>query len=74
MENVCACLDVSHNGEQEIDMSTQGGLNRRIRIRFPLEARNFSHFQSVQTDSGSLPTFYHVGTLNSFPGNKAARA
>ena len=56
-----------HNGKRVMDMSTQGALNRRIKVRFPEEARNVSHFQNAKIGCGALPNFHPVGFRGSFP-------
>jgi hypothetical protein len=45
--------------------------DRGSRVRFPAEAGNFSLHHSVQNGSGTHPTFYPMGTEDSFPGGKA---
>jgi hypothetical protein len=36
-------------------------------VHFLIEVNNFSHFDSVQTDSGVHPVSYPVGIWGSFP-------
>jgi hypothetical protein len=48
--------------------------DRGSRVRFPAGAGNFSLHHRVQNDSGAHPASYAMGTRNSFPGSKAARA
>jgi hypothetical protein len=44
------------------------------RFRLPAGARNFSFHHRVQTDTGTHPASYPVGTGASFSGDKAAGA
>jgi hypothetical protein len=43
----------------------------KARVRFPTD-QDFSLFHSVQTDSGSKPNSYPIGTGGPFLGGKAA--
>jgi hypothetical protein len=44
------------------------------RVRFPVEAGNFSVHHRVQNDSGAHPASYAMATRGSFPGDKAVGA
>jgi hypothetical protein len=44
----------------------------KAKIRFPVEARDFSVFHSVQAGSGAPPDSSIMGTEGSSPGGKAA--
>jgi hypothetical protein len=48
--------------------------DRGSRVRFPASNGNFSLHRRVQNGSGAHPASYPVGTWDSFPGDKAARA
>jgi hypothetical protein len=48
--------------------------DRGSRVRFPAGAGNFSLHYHVQNGSGAHPTFYPVGTRDSFFGGKATGA
>jgi hypothetical protein len=41
-------------------------------VGFPTEAGNFSLHHPVQNGSGANPASYPMGTMDSFPGVKAA--
>jgi len=43
-------------------------------VGIPEGARYFSFLQNIQTCSGAHPASYSVGTTDSFPWDKAARA
>jgi hypothetical protein len=47
---------------------------RGSRVRFPVEAENFSLRHRVQNGSGAHPPSYPISTGGSFPGGKAAVA
>jgi len=53
--------------------SVQGLDDRGSRVRFSVEAGNYSLHHRVQNGSGAHPTFYSVGTGGCFPGGKVAR-
>jgi hypothetical protein len=44
------------------------------RVRLPAGTGNFSPHHRVQSDSGAHPASYPMGTMDSFPGSKAAGA
>jgi hypothetical protein len=46
--------------------------DRGFRVRFPVEAGNFSLHHRVKNGSGAHPASYPMGTRGSFPGGKAA--
>jgi hypothetical protein len=48
--------------------------DRGSRVRFPAGAGNFSLYHRVQNGSRAHPASYAIGTLESFPGGKAACA
>jgi hypothetical protein len=48
--------------------------DRSSRVRFSVEAGNFSLHHRVQNGSGVHPDSYPMGTRGSFPGGKAAGA
>jgi hypothetical protein len=48
--------------------------DRGSRVRFPAGAGNFSLHHRVQNGSGVHPASYPMGTRDSIPGGKAARA
>jgi len=61
--------------EQIFDISKVYGLDDRgSRVRFPAAAGKFSLHYRVQTDSGTRPASYPMGTGYTFPGGKAAGA
>jgi hypothetical protein len=41
------------------------------KVRFPVEAGNFSLHHRIQNGCGAHPASYPVGTRGSFPGGKA---
>jgi hypothetical protein len=47
--------------------------DRGSRVRFQAGAGNFSLHYRVQNGSGAHPASYPMGTMDSFPGGKAAR-
>jgi hypothetical protein len=49
-------------------------LPRGSRVRFPVEAGNFSLHRRVQNGSGAHPPSSPMGTRGFFPGGKAAGA
>jgi hypothetical protein len=48
--------------------------NEGSRVRFPVEAGNFSLHNCVQNSSGAHPASYPMGTRGSFLGGKAVGA
>jgi hypothetical protein len=51
------------------------GLDNRVsRVRFPVEAGNFSLHHRVQNGSEAHPDPYPMDTMGSFPAGKAAGA
>jgi hypothetical protein len=48
--------------------------DRGSRVRFPAGAGNFSLHHRVQNSSGAHPASYPMGSMGSFPGDKAAGA
>jgi hypothetical protein len=58
-----------------VGITTGYGLDARmIGVRFPARAGYFSFQHHVQTDSGSHPPSYLMGTRGSFTGGRAAGA
>jgi hypothetical protein len=55
-------------------MSAYGLDDWGIGVQFPADAIYFTLLRSVQTGSGDHPPSYPMGTVGSFPGNKAAGA
>jgi hypothetical protein len=56
-----------------INIALGYGLNYRgSRFRFPAGAGNFSLHHRVQNGSGAYSASYSIGTMRSFPGDKAA--
>jgi hypothetical protein len=45
---------------------------QRVGVRLPAEARDFSLLHSAQTDPGTLPTSYTMGSGGCFREGKAA--
>jgi hypothetical protein len=48
--------------------------NQGSRVQFLVSAGNFSLHYCIQNGSGAHPASYPMGTRDSFPGDKAARA
>jgi hypothetical protein len=61
--------------ESSVGIALGYGLEDRVsRVRFPVEAGNFSLYHCVQNGSGAHPASCPMGTRGSFPGGKTAGA
>jgi hypothetical protein len=67
--------DIAKSYDSSVGIALGYGLDDRgSRVRLPARAGNFSLHHRVQNGSGAHPASYPMGTSDSFPGGKAARA